>query len=253
MKDAEKDTTSEAALNELTDDQRLAYSRLLGGLKGLLAGMPTECTDENEKDVGARMKKARAAKKLAADSLADIAGDSSALVKRQRDLWKPLGELAADVIDKGKALVSVLLAKQVNAREAEDRATRERVAAAQKKQQEAEAKALAAQTTEAREAASKQADLAWSETKSAVAAMEKAPSATKAKVGETTVYETKRLDFEVVDMGAFAAAHPDLVTVKREPTLSALREATGGMTELPETLAGWPGLKLKTSKTTASR
>jgi hypothetical protein len=72
-------------------------------------------------------------------------------------------------------------------------------------------------------------------------------------VGGATVFNVSRVDFEITDMGAFATAHPGLVEVKRGATLQMLRDAVRGMPSLPESLAGWPGVKIKLAKSTSSR
>ncbi len=246
------DDEQKVALDEITDDERLTYSKILGGLRKLEAELPEKCNEETAEEVGRILATARAAGKYANDLFQRIVEQADAKLKRQRLLWKPLGVQAKALAEKAKAMSDALIAEKLKKQEADERAARERVAAAQKAQAEAEALALAAETPEAQAELGKQADIAWAETKDAVSQLDK-PGDTSVKLGKTTVYQVKRIDFEILDMGKFATAHPELVTVRKGDTQKALREATEGMVTLPEELPGWPGVRVFEKKGTGAR
>lgn len=241
------------ALDALSDADRLTYSKILGGLKKLEDRLPAECTPENEELIGKIIKGGKGAEKMAAETFQSVVKDWDEKIKAQRGLWKPLGERAKAIVARAVALVDVLLQKKEQARIDAERSAREAVAKNQQIQADAEAKALAAQTPEEVAAATKAADVAWNETRKAVAELASGPAQTAVKVGGATVFNSSRLDFEITDMGAFAKAHPELVEVLRGKTLAALRDATKDLTELPQTLAGWPGITLKMTKKPGSR
>jgi hypothetical protein len=242
-----------AALDALDDDKRVAYMKLSSGLDRLEEALPTECTDETRPVIGDTIARCKAVEKFANELFHEIADPLNERVRLQRDLWRPIGERAVALMKKAQSLVETLLEGERRRREEAEAAARALVSAKMAEQAAAEATAMAADTQEAADAAKKLADAAWNETRQAVQALDKAPATTSVKVGETTVYEASRLDFEILDMGKFAAAHPDLVDVRRGQTLAALRHACAGLTALPETIAGFPGVRLKLKKTTSSR
>ena len=246
-------TVEAEALANLDDAVRDDYEAIVVGLAGLEVKLPASCTQENKDAIGDVIVRARKVEVYCNDLFKTLCAPWRARIDRQRELWKPLGDRAAALALKARGLVEALLEEEKKRREAEERAARQRVSEAQAAQAAAEAKALAAETPEAQQAATKDADAAWQLTKQAVGALDKQPAQTKVRVGSATVFERRTLDYEVVDVAAFAKAHPDLVEIKRGPTLAGLRDATAGLAQIPETLPGWPGLRLKLTPKTASR
>lgn len=255
---AEMPEAKTRALAQLDLDARQAFEQVEVGLAALERLLPTQAltpeTDEETRSaIGRVIAKAKRVEKFVESTLADIVAPWTAKVADQRALWNPLRDHARRLYVRAQALVDDLIRAEAAKREAEERAARELVAKKQQEQQAAEAKALAATTTEEQVAASKEAEAAWIATRTAVAALDRSPATTKVQVGDAVVFESSHVDYDIVDMGAFAKAHPELVEVRRGPTLTALRAALRGLTSLPETLAGWPGVRLKMAKRRAGR
>lgn len=253
MDDQHRAETREA-LAQLGEHDRQAYISIADGLATLESTLPETCADDEAREViGLVIGQAKAAEKFSVATFQALTAPWSERIATQRGLWQPLAARAKAIVVKAQALVETLLAEQALARRDAEARARAAVVAAQKEQADAEALALAAGTPEAQAIAANVADAAWIASRDAVRAMDKAPAQTAIKVGGATVYESSRLDFEVTDIAAFAAAHPELIEIKRGPTLTGLRASLRGMPALPETLAGWPGLKLRIAKKTASR
>jgi uncharacterized membrane protein YqiK len=242
-----------AALKILTPEQEEAYVRVVEGLLKLESALPSECTAETQEEIGRIINTAKKVEKFSADIFREIAQPWQDKINLMRLLWKPLGERAIALQKKATALVERLLMAERQRREEAEREARRIVAEKTAQQAAAEAKALAAESDAEAAAAKQAADQAWAETRQAVQALDKAPATTSVKVGDATVYESNRLDFEITDMAAFAKAHPELVEVRRGPTLMALRAALTGTLTLPPALPGFPGVKLKSKTTTSSR
>jgi len=246
MTTATGEVIQEDVLAVLSPDQRAVYKALDDGLAGLETKLPAKLeTPEEQELAGDVIARAKKAKAFSEKTFKSVVEPSNAFIKAQRAVWKPLAERAGALVAKATGLVDALLASERQKREDDERAARELVAQKQKEQAAAEAKAQAAETPEEADEAQKEAEQKWNETRKAVSELDKAPVQTSVKLGAATVYESKTLDFELLDMAAFASAHPELVEIRRAPLLKQLRDATSGMTELPETLAGWPGLRLK--------
>lgn len=247
------DEMMERALDELNDDQRLTFSRFIAGMDKLEGLLPESCTEESREAIGSVIKRARAAEKLAAKVFREAVAPSKEHIDRQRGLWKPLQERAIALVEKALGLVQVLNREKEAEREALERAQREKVAKAQREQAEAEAKALAAETVAEQAEAQKQADLKWNETRQAMSDLDRPAGDSVTKVGDASVFSVSRLDFDVTDIGAFATAHPELVSVRKGATLTALREALREHTTMPDEVPGFPGLKPKQVKKTQAR
>jgi hypothetical protein len=241
------------ALLELSEEKRLVFEKLDSGLTGLESSLPEACTPETQDAVGSVIARCKAVEKFAHEQFKEIVEPLRSKTNRQRALWKPLQERAVALKDRAQALVESLLAEERKRRQEAEEAARKAVSAKMAEQTKAEAEAMAAETPEAASEAKKKADEAWLATRQAVQQLDKAPAQTSVKVGDVTVYEASRLDFEIVNVGDFAKAHPELVEVRRGATLSALRAALSGSVELPETIPGFPGLTLKLKTTTSSR
>lgn len=252
MAEPVKDDRSDA-LADLEPEILAAYEKVSARLTELEGKLPKVCTPENQEQIGAIIKAAKLTETFANDAFKTIAAPSHAKINRQRGLWKPLWEKADSICKRATFLVDGLLAEQRKKREQEEAKARETAKLAAQQQAEAEAQALNA-TTDAEAAAAKtKADAAWEATKKAVQALDKGPQQTAVKVGGVTVFEAGTLDYEIVDMGKFATAHPDLVEVRRGPTLAGLRDAVRDLPEVPESVAGWPGVRVFVKKDTRSR
>lgn len=240
-------------LDTLSADIRSAYLQLVSGLDTLEVKLPAECTEENREQIGDVIARCKAVEKLANEIFRHEVDPLNERVRLQRELWRPVADRAVALMKRAQGLVERLLAAERARRDEAEAQARTVVSEKMKQQAEAEARAMAADSEEVAAQAKKEAEAAWLETRAAVQALDKAPATTSVKLGDTTVYEASRLDFEITDMGKFAMAHPDLVEVRRGPTLAALRHACEGMTKLPDTVAGFPGVKLKLRTTTSSR
>ncbi len=243
----------ETALAYLDDDAREAYAVLMGHVETCEAGMPTVLTPENSEAVGDLVAKAKSVSKTAKGSLDFVTAEWTQKVKEQRSLWGDIIARANAVVDRGVTLARTLLAKEEEARNAREAQARQEVRRQMEAQAAAEAAALAASTPEEAKAADVAMNAAWDATRREIQKLDEAQSGASVKLGSVTVYESRRLDFEITDLAAFAKAHPELVEVKRGPTVAALRAAIGTAETLPPSVPGFPGIVPVLTKSPGSR
>ena len=238
---------------EPTSVRELTRKTLSDGLDRLERSLPAECTPETRELVGEVIGRCKTVEKFADGLLHGETDPLRAKATAAREFWRPVIHRAAGLRALAEKLAERLLADERKRREEEEALVRKTVSEKMAAQSAAEAAAIAAESPEAAEKARAEAEAAWVETRAAVQALDKAPARTAVKVGEVTVYEASRLDFDVTDVGAFATAHPDLVDIRRGPTLAKLRAALSGALTVPDSVPGFPGIKPKLKTKTSSR
>jgi len=243
-------TPPDAASTSVRDVTR---STLTDGLDSLEKSLPEACTAETRDRVGETIARCKRVEVFADQLLHAETDPLRARATSSREFWKPVIERAHGIRQQAEKLVERLLAEERKRREEAEALVRKTASEKMAAQTAAEAAAMAADTPEAAKKASEEADKAWLETREAVQALDKAPARTAVKVGDVTVYEASRLDFDVMDVGAFATAHPELVEVRRGPTLAKLRTALSGALSVPDAVPGFPGIKPKLTTKTSSR
>lgn len=218
-----------------SDDQKAAWLRIAKGARKLLERV-SELVKGNDKGALAdEAKKAGAGMKLAKSILDEQIAPLQQQEQEFRNAWavavEPLTRADVDVRNRLKAIVE----EEHRAKLAEEKRLRDEADAAFKRQQEAERQAAAATMQEEKLAAQVEAARAHGEVVETLMSLPEA-GPVKAKGETASLSGGEEWDFDVEDIGAFATAHPDLVEIRRGPTLKLVRSIA------PKEV---PGLKLK--------
>jgi hypothetical protein len=211
------------------------WRRLVTGAQKLAKKVLVQLQGEDKAALTDSAKRAGEALKLAKEQLAQQVAPHQKRIDDLRNAWAlltaPLTRMDSEIRDR----LRVLVKQEQDAAKAEEERLRKEAAEAFKRQEEAERKAAEAETPEERIVAQVDAARAHSEVVGALMDIPAAgPVVASGDVGKLSGGE--EYDYEVTDIGAFATAHPDLVEIRRGPTLKLIRKLGG---------VAVPGLKLK--------